>query len=175
MPEMAAIFLILGKIVGAIILFPGTPLTLLAGATLGTFWGSIISIIGNTLGATFAFLISRFFLKNYVQDKFLTKYKNIEKYEKRFLKNGLVTVILLRLIPIFPFNILNYLLGVTKVSVKDYITGTFVGIIPGTIAFVYFGDSLRMLSAVNIITAIIIILALTYVGKYYDEKFNKKN
>ena len=173
MPEMSALFLIIAKIIGAIILFPGTPLTLLSGATLGTFWGSVVSIIGNTLGATAAFLIARFFLKDHVQNKILVKYKSIEKYESRFLKRGLVTVIILRLIPLFPFNALNYILGVTKVSTKDYIIGTFVGIIPGTIAFVYFGEALKMLSPLHIVTAIIAIITLTYLGKYYEKKYNK--
>jgi uncharacterized membrane protein YdjX (TVP38/TMEM64 family) len=173
MPEMAALLLVIAKIIGAIILFPGTPLTLLAGATLGTFWGSIVSVIGNTLGATAAFIIARFFLRDWVQDKFLSKYKNIEKYESRFLKKGLFTVILLRLIPLFPFNVLNYLLGVTKVSTKDYVIGTFIGIIPGTIAFVYFGEALKMLSFFHITSAILGIVALTFIGKYYDRKFNK--
>jgi uncharacterized membrane protein YdjX (TVP38/TMEM64 family) len=173
MPEMSALFLVVGKIIGAIILFPGTPLTLLAGATLGTFWGSIISIIGNTLGATAAFLVARFLLRDYVQNKILVKYKNIEKYETRFLKKGFATVVLLRLIPIFPFNILNYILGVTKVSTKDYILGTVIGIIPGTIAFVYFGEALKMLSVFHISFAVLGIIGLGLVGKYYDKKYNK--
>lgn len=173
MPEMAAFFLVVGKVIGAIFLFPGTPLTLLAGATLGTFWGSIVSIIGNTLGATAAFLVARFFLRDFVQNKFLTKYKSIEKYETRFLKKGFATVVLLRLIPVFPFNILNYILGVTKVSTKDYIIGTFVGIIPGTIVFVYFGEALKMLSFFHISFAVLGIAGLALVGKYYDKKYNK--
>lgn len=172
-PEIAGLYLIIGKIIGAIILFPGTPLTLLAGVTLGTFWGSIVSVIGNVIGATAAFLLARFFLKDFVQKKFLSKYKNIEKYEKRFLERGLATVILLRLIPLFPFNVLNYLLGVTKVSTKDYILGTFIGIIPGTIIFVYFGEALKMLSIFHTVSALTGIILLTFIGKYYDKKYNK--
>ncbi len=170
-PTLTPLYLIIAKIVGAILFFPGTPLTLLAGATLGTFYGSIISVIGNTIGAVAAFLISRFLLKDYVQKNIITKYKGIDKYEKRLTNNGLVTVIILRLIPLFPFNALNYILGVTRVSNRDYIIGTFVGIIPGTIAFVYFGEAIRMLSVYNIIMAIVIIITLTVLGKKYNKSY----
>lgn len=169
-PALTGLYLIFAKIVGAILFFPGTPLTLLAGATLGVFWGSVVSLIGNTIGAIAAFLIGRYFLKDYVQNNLYKKYPLARKYESRFFKNGLVTVILLRLIPLFPFNALNYLLGVTQVRTKDYILGTILGIIPGTIAFVYFGKALVMLSAVHIASSIIAIVGLIYIGKYYEKK-----
>jgi uncharacterized membrane protein YdjX (TVP38/TMEM64 family) len=170
-PKLTAVYLIIGKIVGAILFFPGIPLTLLAGATLGVFWGSIVSVIGNTLGATAAFLISRFFLRNYVTKTIYLKYPAIDKYQSRFFNHGLLTVIFLRLIPLFPFNALNYLLGVTQVKTKDYLIGTAFGIIPGTIAFVYFGNAITMLSPFHIISSIIAIVGLTYVGKYYEKKY----
>jgi uncharacterized membrane protein YdjX (TVP38/TMEM64 family) len=172
-PELTAAYLIAAKILGAILLFPGTPLTLLAGATLGLFWGSIVSIIGNTLGAIAAFVISRYLFRDFIYNKLYIKYPTIQKYEERFFKNGLATVIFVRLVPIFPFNALNYVLGLTQVKLRDYAMGTFFGIIPGTIAFVYFGEALSMLSPFHIITAIIAILGLTYVGKQYEKQSQK--
>lgn len=169
-PELSALVLILAKIIGAVIFFPGTPLTLLAGATFGVVWGSVVSLIGNILGATMAFFISRYFLQKYVVKNILSKYPNIAQYEKRFSTHGLETVILLRLIPLFPFNVLNYLLGVTRVSNRDYIVGTAIGIIPGTIAFVYFGQSLAMLSVVHIVLSVVAIIGLIYIGKIYAKK-----
>jgi uncharacterized membrane protein YdjX (TVP38/TMEM64 family) len=170
-PQLTSLYLIIAKIIGAVLLFPGTPLTLLAGATLGVFWGSVVSIIGNTLGATAAFFISRFFLRNYVTKTIYTKYPTLHKYESRFFSNGLITVLLLRLIPLFPFNALNYLLGVTQVKTKEYLIGTAFGIIPGTIAFVYFGKAITMLSPFHIISSLIAIAGLTYIGKYYEKKY----
>ena len=170
-PELSALYLIIAKIIGAILFFPGAPLTLLAGATLGVFYGSITSLIGNILGASVAFFISRYFLRDYVSRTLYKKYPKIKEYEGKFFTNGLLTVICLRLIPLFPFNALNYLLGVTKVSTKDYLIGTAVGIIPGTIAFVYFGESLKMLSPIHIGLSVLAILGLTYTGKYYEKKY----
>lgn len=170
-PQLTAVYLIIAKIIGAVLLFPGAPLTLLAGATLGVFWGSIVSVIGNTLGASAAFLISRFFLRNYVTKTIYTKYPTIQEYESRFFSRGLLTVVLLRLIPLFPFNVLNYLLGVTQVKTKDYLIGTAFGIIPGTIAFVYFGRAITMLSPLHIVLSLVAIVGLTYIGKYYEKKY----
>jgi uncharacterized membrane protein YdjX (TVP38/TMEM64 family) len=168
-PHYSAIILISAKILGALTLFPGTPLTLLAGATFGFALGSFVSLIGNVLGATAAFLVSRFVLRDYVTKNILLKYPTIEKYEKRFLSRGLKTVILLRLIPLFPFNVLNYLLGVTQVSTKEYIIGTTIGIIPGTLVFVYFGESLRMLSIFHVVVSVVALIGLIYVGKHYEK------
>lgn len=169
-PSASALVLIFAKIIGALILFPGTPLTLLAGATFGVVKGSIVSLIGNILGATLAFFVSRYLLQKYVIKNILSKYPRIEEYEKRFATHGFETVVLLRLIPLFPFNALNYLLGVTHVRTKDYILGTAVGIIPGTIAFVYFGKSLAMLSIFHVIISVVAIIGLIIVGKYYEKK-----
>ncbi len=169
-PELSALVLILAKIIGALIFFPGTPLTLLAGATFGVFLGSVVSLIGNIIGATLAFFVSRYFLQKYVVKNILSKYPRIAEYEKRFSTHGLETVILLRLIPLFPFNALNYLLGVTRVSNRNYILGTAIGIIPGTIAFVYFGRSLAMLSMLHITLSVAAIIGLIYLGKMYEKK-----
>jgi uncharacterized membrane protein YdjX (TVP38/TMEM64 family) len=167
---LAPLYLILAKIVATILFVPGAILTLLSGALLGTFWGSVVSIIGNTIGATLAFLISRYLFRDFVSQKLLSKYKKIGEYEELFFKSGFKTIIFLRLIPIFPFNALNYLLGVTRVSFKDYFWGTFIGIIPGTIAFVYFGESIKMLSWLNILVSICAIIGLSYIGKFWKIK-----
>jgi uncharacterized membrane protein YdjX (TVP38/TMEM64 family) len=152
------------------VFFPGTPLTLLAGATLGTGYGFLVSLIGNIFGATLAFFIARYVLRDYVSSHIIKRYPKIQEYEKRFFEDGLRTVILLRLIPLFPFNVLNYALGVTRVRTKDYIIGTTLGIIPGTLAYVYFGDALRMLSVVNIVIALSAIIGLIYIGKKYEKR-----
>lgn len=168
----AGIYLIVAKAISGVTFLPGTPLTLLSGAVLGTFWGTIVSIIGNVIAATLAFILARYLLKNFVQNKILKKYPKINEYEDMLFRKGFYTVIFLRLVPLFPFNALNFALAVTEVKFKDYFFGTVIGIIPGTIAFVYFGESLKMLSIYNIIIAVLAIVALGYVGKIW--KFKKK-
>ncbi|PIP61029.1 hypothetical protein COW99_06255 [Candidatus Roizmanbacteria bacterium CG22_combo_CG10-13_8_21_14_all_38_20] len=164
-PLFTALVLILSKTVLTPLGFPGTPLTLLSGSLFGKFFGTVIALIGNTLGATLAFLFSRYVFREYVQNKVLPKYPRILKYEKRFEQKALATVVLLRLIPVFPFNGLNFLLGVLNIPLRKYVFASFIGMIPGTALFVYFGESLGSMSLVNILIAIGGILLLTYIGK----------
>lgn len=166
----AGLLLILGKIISGVSFLPGTPLTVLSGAVLGTFWGTIAAWVGNLIGAVLAFLLARYILKDFVQNKILKKYPKINEYEDRLFKKGLYTVIFLRLVPVFPFNFLNFALAVTEVKFKDYILGTAIGMIPGTIVFVYLGESFKMLSFWNILFAVLGIVGLGFVGKLWKLK-----
>ncbi len=171
MPVLTAFILICMKALSAPLGFPGTPLTLLSGSLFGYIWGTIIALIGNTIGASLAFLLSRYMLRDYMRKKFELKYPRIREYDEKIRKRAFSTVIALRLIPLFPFNALNFMLGITSIPFKKYVVGSFIGMIPGTFLFVYFGESLRMLSPINIGFAIIGIVLLTYLGRLYEKKF----
>ena len=171
MPVLAAFILIALKIISATLGIPGTPLTLLAGSLFGKLFGTIIALIGNTLGATTAFLLSRYVLRDYVAEHILTKYPKIKSYDEKIKNKGFATVVALRLIPLFPFNALNFLFGITSIPLKKYVVGSFLGMIPGTFVFVYFGESLRMLSPLNILLAILGIIALIFLGREFEKRF----
>ncbi len=162
--------LIGAKIVSAVALLPGSPLTLLTGSLLPFVTATLTAWVGNLLGATCAFLVGRYLLFNYLQEKVLPKYPRLEEFDKRIAQNGLATVIAIRLIPVFPFNVINYLLGITSLKTKDYIVGSAIGLLPGTAAFVYLGNALGALSPINIAGAIIGLVVLTYIGKKIEKK-----
>lgn len=126
---------------------PGSILTLKGGCLFGLFWGSVYVIIASTLGATFAFLIGRYFSRNWVRQQ-MAKNPKFQAIDKAIAKEGFKIVLLTRLSPIFPFNLLNYVLGVTRVSLKDYILGS-IGMIPGTVLYVYIGSLATDLTMVN--------------------------
>lgn len=126
---------------------PGSLLTLKGGCLFGLLWGSIYVIIASTLGATFAFLIGRYLSRNWVR-KQITKNPQFQAIDKAIAKEGFKIVLLTRLSPIFPFNLLNYMLGVTQVSLKDYILGS-IGMIPGTVLYVYIGSLATDLTMLN--------------------------
>ena len=172
MPVAAALILIALKTISAALGLPGTPLTLLSGSLFGKFFGTIIALVGNTLGASAAFLLSRYVFRNYVEKNILPRHPKIKEYDEKLQRKGFPTVVTLRLIPLFPFNALNFLFGVTSVPFKQYVIGSFIGMIPGTFIFVYFGQSLRMLSSYNIILAIFGIVLLTYFGRKYEKHFS---
>ena len=159
-PTLAPIIFILVYIATAMVFLPATPLTIISGALFGTQLGMFYSIIAATIGASFAFFISRSLGKEYVDKILKTKYKNLEKYNEKAKENGFLATLLMRLIPGIPFNGTNFVLGLTKIKFKDYLFATILGIIPATFAFVFFGNSLAELNTTNIIISIILIIII---------------
>jgi rSAM/selenodomain-associated transferase 2 len=121
-----------------VLFIPGSVLTLGGGVLFGVFWGSIYVFIAATIGATIAFLIGRYVSRDWVSRQ-LEKYPKFKAIDASVAREGLKIVFLTRLSPLFPFNLLNYAFGITQVSLKDYILGSF-GMIPGTIMYVYIGS-----------------------------------
>lgn len=118
--------------------FPGSILTLGAGVLFGVGLGSLYVFVGATLGATAAFLVGRYLARGWVSRKIAsnTKFHAIDAAVGR---EGFKIVLLTRLSPVFPFNLLNYAYGVTGVSLKDYVLAS-IGMIPGTVMYVYIGS-----------------------------------
>ncbi|MEA5566886.1 TVP38/TMEM64 family protein [Anabaena sp. UHCC 0399] len=121
-----------------LLFIPGSLLTLKAGCLFGVVWGSIYVLIAAILGATLAFLIGRYLSRDWVC-KQLAKYPKFKAIDQAVAQEGWKIVLLTRLSPVFPFNLLNYAFGVTQISLKDYILGSF-GILPGTMMYVYIGS-----------------------------------
>ena len=125
-------------IVATIAFLPGSILTLGAGVVFGVFLGSLYVFIGATLGATAAFLVGRYLARGWVANKIAGNQK-FAAIDRAVGREGLKIVLLTRLSPVFPFNLLNYAYGLTGVSLKDYFFGS-VGMLPGTIMYVYLGS-----------------------------------
>jgi uncharacterized membrane protein YdjX (TVP38/TMEM64 family) len=134
-------------IVATVAFLPGSILTLGAGVVFGVWLGSLYAFVGATLGAIAAFLVGRYLARNWIAQKIAGNEK-FKAIDRAVGKEGLKIVILTRLSPIFPFNLLNYAFGLTGVSIKDYIIGS-LGMIPGTIAYVYFGSLVGNLASIG--------------------------
>ena len=119
---------------------PGIPFAIIAGAFFGPFWGVIYADVGATIGASLSFLIARYFLKDWVEEK--VKSTKFEKLYNDVEKNGWKVVAFTRLIPIFPYNMLNYFFGITKVRFIHYFFATLIFMIPGAVGYVIFGSSI---------------------------------
>ena len=148
--QKGAIAFILIYIVATIAFLPGSILTLGAGAIFGVVLGSIYVFIGATLGATAAFLIGRYLVRDWISKK-IESNNNFKAIDEAVGQEGFKIVLMTRLSPVFPFNLLNYAFGVTGVSLRDYFFGC-IGIIPGTIMYVYIGSlasSLAMIGTEN--------------------------
>jgi uncharacterized membrane protein YdjX (TVP38/TMEM64 family) len=122
----------------AVAFVPGSVLTLGAGFAFGLLSGSIAVSIASTTGAALAFLIARYFLRERFTKRFAgnAKFKAIDK---AISKEGAKIVFLLRLTPVMPFNLGNYLFGLTGIPFWHYVGASWVGMIPGTIFYVYLG------------------------------------
>jgi len=121
-----------------VLFIPGSVLTLGGGVLFGLWWGSVYVFVAATLGATFAFLIGQYLSRDRVL-KYMEAHPKFKALDHAVSQEGLKIVFLTRLCPLLPFNLLNYALGITQVSLKDYVLGSF-GMIPGTILYVYSGS-----------------------------------
>src|ERR671932_1611398 len=129
-----------------VLFIPGSVLTLGSGVIFGLWWGSVYVFVAASLGATFAFVIGRYLSRDRVV-KYMEAHPKFKALDRAISQEGLKIVFLTRLCPLFPFNLLNYALGITQVSLKDYVLGSF-GMIPATILYVYSGSLVGDIAAI---------------------------
>lgn len=126
-----------GYAVATVAFLPGSLLTLAAGATFGIVEGTLWAFLGAVLGSSLAFLIARYGARGWVERKLEGKAK-LAAVDRAVGREGWKVVALLRLSPAIPFNVLNYLLGLTKVPFWHYLAAS-VAMLPGTLLYVYYG------------------------------------
>jgi uncharacterized membrane protein YdjX (TVP38/TMEM64 family) len=131
------IIFIAGYVLATVALIPGSVLTLAAGALFGLTRGTAVAFLSATLGASAAFLISRYLARAEVERR-LGEDQRFSAIDRAIRQQGLAIVLLLRLSPIFPFNLLNYALGLTQIRFTDFLIAS-IGMLPGTILYVYCG------------------------------------
>lgn len=122
-----------------VLMIPASALTLAAGALFGVVRGSIVVSIAATLGATAAFLVSRYVARHWIEER-LRRYPRLASAQAAVAVEGWKIVLLTRLSPAFPFAVLNYAFGLTRVPLRDYVLASWIGMLPGTILYVYLGS-----------------------------------
>jgi uncharacterized membrane protein YdjX (TVP38/TMEM64 family) len=121
--------------VATVAALPGSALSIVAGAIFGPVLGVITVIFAATLGASLAFLVSRYFARSSIE-KWLEGNDKFRKLDELTARHGDIMVAITRLVPIFPFNLLNYGFGLTRVAFRTYVVWSFVCMLPGTILYV---------------------------------------
>lgn len=119
-----------------VLFFPGSVLTLAGGALFGPIWGTFFNLTGATAGAALAFLLARYLASNWVEQKTGGRLKQIKDGVEH---EGWRFVAFVRLVPLFPFNLLNYALGLTRIRFLHYLVATYICMLPGAIAYTYLG------------------------------------
>jgi len=158
---------------------PGAVFFTLAGGLLfGSLLGTVYVNLGATSGATLSFLAARYLLHDWVEHKFGVW---LGPFQKGFAKNAFRYLMTLRLIPIFPFFLVNVLSGLTKVRLGTYVTATMIGIIPGSFVYAYAGrqlgtiNSLKEIASPNILVAFTLLGLLTLAPILYQKFVAKKD
>ena len=136
------VIFVLLYIVAAVLFVPGSALTLGAGALFGVGLGSVLVSVGATLGATAAFLVGRYLARDWVAKK-IAGNAAFAAIDRAVASEGWKIVGLTRLSPAFPFTLLNYAFGLTRVSLRDYVLASWIGMMPGTVMYVYLGSLAR--------------------------------
>jgi len=150
---------------------PGAVNTIAGGAIFGFFTGFGLVLVGATLGAVGAFYISRRAGQESMKSLLGDRTNSLDGWID---ENGLLAVLLLRLLPIVPFNILNYAAGLTPIDARRYTIGTFVGIIPGVAVFVNIGSSASEPTGPRFILSLVALAILVVLGSFGAKRVQKK-
>jgi uncharacterized membrane protein YdjX (TVP38/TMEM64 family) len=139
-------------------------MTLAAGFLYGTGMGAVYVNLGTTLGATLAFLASRYLMGNWVQHRFE---EQLQTFNKQFKKLGHHYLLTLRVIPLIPFFLVNLLAGLTRIRLRTFIWTTSLGVLPGSLVYTFFGEELGRINAIEDLfswklTAAFLLLALFF-------------
>jgi len=158
---------------------PGSVLTISAGVLFGSFVGVLAVSIASTLGATLSFIIGRYFARDAVANWLSTK-ETFQKLDRLTQTHGGVMVALTRLLPIFPFNLLNYGFGLTNVRLRTYVLYSWLFMLPGTVLYVVGADALTKgvekgempwgLLALLLVMIMIVVVMVKRAKKKLDEK-----
>ncbi len=163
----------LAYVVLTVLLVPGSALTLGAGAIFGLWLGAITVVIGANLGALCSFMLARTFLREKVA-RWAEANPKFAALDAAIGREGFKVVLLSRLSPVFPFTLLNYFLGLTKVRTGSYVIANLIGMLPGTFLYIYLGATARealsdssglLVKTVGLLATIAVVALVTRLAK----------
>jgi uncharacterized membrane protein YdjX (TVP38/TMEM64 family) len=135
-------------VVACVLLLPGSVLTFGAGTVFGLVKGMVLSSVAATLGATAAFLVGRYLARDWVARR-LERFPHFQAIDEAVAADGWKVVGLTRLSPLLPFSLLNYAYGLTRISLRDYVVASWIGMLPGAALYSYLGSLVHDLTAGN--------------------------
>lgn len=157
------LFMIIYVVQTALSLPGAAILSLAAGAIFGTLMGTVYANLAATIGATLAFLATRNLLHDLVQRRFGSR---LEKLNREMEERGLNYLLFLRLVPIFPFFLINLAAGLTRLPLRTFIVGTMVGIIPGGFVYCNAGASLATISSLREVASLRVLGSFALLGLF---------
>jgi uncharacterized membrane protein YdjX (TVP38/TMEM64 family) len=144
--EAAAALYVVVYTIAAVLVLPGTILTLAAGFVFGLPLGVALTSAGSVLGAVAAFVVARFVARGWVERR-IARWPRFHALDTATRHDGFAIVLLTRLSPLFPYNVLNYALGLTAARFRDYVLASWIGMLPATVLYVYAGSLAKSVTA----------------------------
>jgi uncharacterized membrane protein YdjX (TVP38/TMEM64 family) len=182
--SLAPLVYVLIYIIAVVAALPGAAITIVGGALFGSVTGVILVSIGSTIGASLAFIIARYVARNAIVRRLSTN-ETFQKLDRMTEEHGAIIVAITRLVPIFPFNLLNFGFGLTRVPFWTYVFWSWLCMIPGTILYVVGTDALVSgvsqgkvpwpLVAAMVAAGIVLFLLVKFARRRLRAKDDKKN
>lgn len=149
-----------------LLLFPALILTLAGGLAFGPWWGTLYVIIGGLLGACLCFLIARS-LGQEKMKKYMGQFPQIQAFDDQIVEHGFRTMLIMRIVPIFPYDPVSYLAGLSKIRFRDYTAATALGMVPGAFAYNVLGYSLTDMLSPTFLMAIALVILVMFTPLVY--------
>lgn len=181
-PATAALVYISIYILGTIFLVPGTVLSFAGAVVFGAYKGTLFTWIGAVIGSTLSFLLAKLLGRDFVTQLFGDR---LDALDRRVRDNGFTGLLIIRLLPIFPYNAVNFGSGFTSIRLRDYVLATALGILPGTFVYQYLfakfgrrileeGFKVEYLYDPELLGALGLFIAFIVIGKWAQKKLAKK-
>lgn len=162
--EMVFGFIGIYIFIGLLMLPGATFLSFCAGIIFGTSWGTLVVNVGATLGAALAFFVARYLLRDFMEKSFADKIKPIND---QLCDDGLRCILFLRLVPLFPYFLVNIGLALTQVPLKIFVIGTLLGKLPATLVYTNAGKNLASINSFSEIMSARVLWSLTMLGSLF--------
>lgn len=157
-------------IIRPIVILPIGLFSVLGGLMFGAAIGTIYTVIGSTIGSVIAYYLAKLWGREWVEGFLKGKFKSLDDHCKN---KGFTVTFLMRVIPILPCDVVSYIGGLSEIKLTDFILGTFLGIIPGTFIYSYFGNSLNNLYSRQFIISVILLLILSIIPIFLKKSSKK--
>jgi len=149
-----------------LLLFPAIILTLAGGLAFGPWWGTLYVVIGGLLGACLCFAIARS-LGHEKTKKYLGNFPQIQAFDDQVVEHGFRTMLIMRVVPIFPYDPVSYLAGLSKMRFSDYAVATAIGMVPGAFAYNVLGCSLTDILSPTFLMALVLVIIVMFTPLVY--------
>lgn len=168
------VFIVIYALRGAIVVLPVGVMSLAGGLAFGKWFGTLYILIGATIGACLSFLIARYLGRSFIENLGILKKARLKSFDEGTEKHGFRIILFIRLIPLFQYDAVNFGAGLSKMKLRDYVLGSFIGMVPGGFINAMLGSSLENIVSVQFFLALGLFILLMFIPAIYRVVKKKK-